>query len=317
MKMNYITQTHYTHISGSDGLALSVLRIEPADPERVRGIVQIVHGKNEHKGRYAELMRFLAENGFITVCNDHRGHGESVPDPSGLGYFGRNGAKMLVDDLHEITLEIKEYAAELCGRDDLPFAMLGHSMGSLAARCYLRRFDSELDKLLLLGCPAKSYFALPGLVGIKLMKHIHGERSTSKLVHTFVMTIPYELRFYREKLRNSWTCTDREAVIEQNNDPLCAYSFTLNGYEEMAKLAILTYKGGHRAKNPDIPIRFLSGKDDPCAKSRARLAEAVQILQKAGYTNVRFKMYSNMRHNILHEKQKERVFRDILKILCQ
>ena len=32
----------------------------------IRGIVQLVHGKNEHKGRYIAFMRFLASNGFLT-----------------------------------------------------------------------------------------------------------------------------------------------------------------------------------------------------------------------------------------------------------
>ena len=47
----------------------------------IRGIVQLVHGKNEHKGRYIAFMRFLASNGFLTIINDHRGHGESIIDP--------------------------------------------------------------------------------------------------------------------------------------------------------------------------------------------------------------------------------------------
>ena len=48
-----INETIYRHISGSDGLPLCVLRIEPEKPQDVKGIVQLIHGKNEHKGRYA------------------------------------------------------------------------------------------------------------------------------------------------------------------------------------------------------------------------------------------------------------------------
>lgn len=51
------------------------------DLKDIRGIVQLVHGKNEHKGRYIAFMRFLASNGFLTIINDHRGHGESIIDP--------------------------------------------------------------------------------------------------------------------------------------------------------------------------------------------------------------------------------------------
>ncbi len=76
-----LTETKYTHISGTDNLPLSVLRIEPENPADIRGIVQLIHGKNEHKGRYKAFMRFLASNGYLTIINDHRGHGESVIEP--------------------------------------------------------------------------------------------------------------------------------------------------------------------------------------------------------------------------------------------
>ena len=55
MKINSISETTYNHISGSDGLPLAVLRIEPENPEDIKGIVQMVHGKNEHKGRYVSI----------------------------------------------------------------------------------------------------------------------------------------------------------------------------------------------------------------------------------------------------------------------
>ena len=137
-----IIETTYQHISGSDELPIYVLRIEPEDPKNIKGIVQMVHGKNEYTGRYTGLMRYLAEQGYLTIVNDHRGHGESVLDASDRGYWYEGGFQALVEDLHEITQEVKQYAAEKCGRKDLPFTMLGHSMGSLAARCYIRKYDT-------------------------------------------------------------------------------------------------------------------------------------------------------------------------------
>ena len=120
-KMTNISETNYIHISGSDGLPLHVLRIEPENPEDIKGIVQIVHGKNEHKGRYALFMEYLASHGYLAVINDHRGHGESVLDESDRGYFYEGGFHALIKDIHEITLEVKKYTAEKCGKKHLPF----------------------------------------------------------------------------------------------------------------------------------------------------------------------------------------------------
>ena len=311
-ELKNIIETKYTHISGTDGLPLRVLRIEPDDPKRIKGIVQMVHGKNEHKGRYAPFMRYLASHGYLTVANDHRGHGESVECPEDRGYLYEGGCRALIEDTHEITLEIKKYAAEKCGRDDLPLVLLGHSMGSLAARCYIRKYDADIDKLCIIGCPSRSNKMRQGLLLLKFLESIEGKKARSRLADLLIIGVNYEFKFRKEGLKNAWTNTEREAVIEHNNDPLCRFRFTLSGYEEMMKMAMLTYSGGYTPQNPDMPIRFFSGKDDPCAISKRKLIEAMHLLRQIGYPDVHGKLYTNMRHDILHEKNKYRVYKDIL-----
>ena len=71
--------------SKCDGLKLGVTIFEPKG--KCKGIVQISHGMSEHKDRYYEFMQFLADNGYVSVIHDHRGHGESVKDKTDLGYF--------------------------------------------------------------------------------------------------------------------------------------------------------------------------------------------------------------------------------------
>ena len=296
-------------------MPLSVLRIEPEDPADIKGIVQIVHGKNEHKGRYIAFMKFLAAHGFLTIINDHRGHGDSVLYAEDRGYWYEGGYQALIEDLHEITLEVKEYAAEKCGKKDLPFVLLGHSMGSLAARCDIRKYDADIDKLCIIGSPSKSNMVKDGLRIIKVLKFFEGERYRSRLAKLLIMGVSYELKFRKEHLHNAWTNSEREAVIEHNNDPMCRFLFTLNGYEQMLNLSQLTYSGGYIPKNPYLSIRFLSGADDPCAISTVKFAEAMYILKKIGYSDVRGKIYRGMRHDILHEKNKIRVYNDILRFI--
>ena len=307
-----ITETKYKHISRSDALPLSVLRIEPENPDEIKGIVQIVHGKNEHKGRYRKFMRYLAVNGYLTIANDHRGHGESVLREKDRGYWYDGGYPALIEDLHEITHEVKKYAAKKCGRTDLPVIMIGHSMGSLAARCYIRKYDDEIDKLCIIGCPSKSSMVKEGLVILKILELIEGRRYRSRLAKLLIMGVSYEFKFRKEHLHNAWTNSEREAVIEHNNDPMCRFLFTINGYQEMLKMAMLTYSGGYIPKNPDMPIRFFSGEDDPCALSKKKLVEAMRYLQQLGYRDVHGKLYPGMRHDILHERFKILVFKDIL-----
>ncbi|MCR5387811.1 MAG: lysophospholipase [Lachnospiraceae bacterium] len=307
-------KNEYTHISKSDGLELSVLRIEPYDGAEIRGIVQLVHGMCEYKERYIPFMEFLAEHGFLTIIHDHRGHGKSIKSRDDLGYFYEGGYKALLEDIHEITLEIKSYAKELTGKD-LPLTLFGHSMGSMAVRCYIRKYDNEIDKLIVCGCPSEQSGAKAGLILVRLLKLFKGERNRSMFVAGLVMG-SYEKKFIKEGLPHAWINTDVEAVKEYNSNPLNNYLFTLDGFENLILLTLLTYTdGGYAMKNPALPIRFYSGEDDPCAVSREAFESAVSLLKKQGYKDVEGKMYPGMRHEILNQPERKIVFDDMLSFI--
>ncbi|MCR4945584.1 MAG: lysophospholipase [Lachnospiraceae bacterium] len=308
-------ETSYIHNSGSDGLPLSVFRTEPDDPAEIKGIVQLVHGMNEYKERYLPFMEYLTGSGYITVIHDHRGHGHSIKSADDLGYFYEGGYMALVEDIHEITLDTKEYAQKLTGKSDLPLILFGHSMGSLAVRCYIRQYDSDIDKLIVCGCPSYNPAAKPGLLLVKLFKKIKGERNRSMFIAGLVMG-SYEKRFQKEGVPHSWINSDLDAVRTYGADPLCNYLFTLNGFENLVRLTILTYTdGGYTMKNPKLPIRFYSGADDPCAVDERSFNAAVELLKKQGYTDVRGKMYKNMRHEILNEPEHQKVFDDMMQFI--
>ena len=87
--------------SEKDNLELEVCIIEPKGTPKA--IIQISHGMSEHKERYYDFMNYLAENGYICVIHDHRGHGASVINKSDLGYFYTENIDYIVNDLYQIT----------------------------------------------------------------------------------------------------------------------------------------------------------------------------------------------------------------------
>ena len=112
---------------------------EPAFPPV--GVVQISHGMCEYLERYEDFAAFLCQKGFVVCGSDHLGHGATASGPEELGYFGEKpgGAVLLPEDLHAVTRLAKERFP------GLPFFLLGHSMGSFAARRYLALYGDELD----------------------------------------------------------------------------------------------------------------------------------------------------------------------------
>lgn len=309
-----LNEYRYEHISETDGLPLSVLRIEPDTSRQIKGIVQLVHGMSEHKERYIDFMKYLAENGYITVIHDNRGHGESVSEKSDLGYLYEGGYEALIEDIHEITLETKKYVKEELGLEDHPYILLGHSMGSLAVRCYIKKYDDEIDKLCVLGCPSEQKGSKAGLKVIQAMIKAKGAKSVSKAADYLVMDSRLGKRF-KDEGKASWLNSDHEKVAEYLADPMCGFSFTLSGYVDLIKLTIETYDkktDGYAMKNPELKIKFFSGKDDPCAISYKDLRNAMLLLKHQGYKNISGKMYKGMRHEILNEPEHDRVYKDIL-----
>ena len=210
-----------------DGLPLSLMLVRPEG--EVRGLVQLAHGMCEHKERYRPFMEFLAERGCLCVINDHRGHGASVRSTEDLGYFYKDGDEALVRDLHQITLWM---------RDRWPgkkLALFGHSMGSLAVRAYADRYDKDIDALIVCGSPGENAAAGAGLALIRLLSVLFGERHHSSLVQK--MTIgAFAKRFPDAQHPSSWISANVDNVIAYEADPLCTFTFTLNGNRALMRL---------------------------------------------------------------------------------
>ena len=111
---------------------------------------------------------------------------------------------------------------------------------------------------------------------------------------------------------NAWVCSDPEVVRRYDEDPACGFTFTLNGFLALFDLLGSTYsEKGWQVKNPRLPIWFISGEDDPCMVNRKKFVDAMGLLQYVGYENVTYRLYPGMRHEILNEREKHRVFEDV------
>ena len=292
--------------SDFDGLIISAVIAVPS--EQINGVVQIVHGMNEHKERYYPFMDYLAGEGFITVIHDNRGHGKSLCNPDDLGFMFRSGGEGFVSDIAQLNRIVKETYPQL------PLFLIGHSMGSLGARCFLRENDDKINGLIVLGSPSYSRLSAPvRAISSELSKKL-GSRFRSEKIYDAAETLLN--RNFDHNVPHSWICSDRTVVDEFNSDPLCNFKYTLNGYEGLLYLLRRTYsKRGWQVKNPHLPIRFISGRDDPCMLSEKKFHKAVALLEKIGYESTSHRLFDDMRHEVLNEKNSIIVMKDIAKTL--
>lgn len=286
-----------------DGLEIGVLVVGPDTAPKA--VLQLSHGVCGCKERFLPFMEFMAQNGVACVAGDHRGHGSSVRSRDDLGYMYRGGYLALVDDLRMITDWIHS------NYPDVPVFLLGHSMGSMAARVYVKYDDSEIDGLVLCGSPSwnpasrlgRMVTGLMCLVGLSHVRMKGSQRLTSNR---------YNRRFASEGYQ-AWTCSDPEvrAAFAQNRD--CDFVLTANGSYNVMCMMGETYNDDRwTVSNPCLPIYFISGTDDSTMLSEADFHSSIQHICDKGYVNVSSALYPGMRHEVLNEIGKEEVWNDIL-----
>lgn len=281
----------------------------PPDGVKPIGVIEFVHGMCETRYRYAKAMKIFNNHGFICAITDLRGHGENILTTDDLGYFGDEGYKGLIDDVHEYTLYLKREFPKL------PLVLLGHSMGSLVVRTYLKKYSRDVDAVILSGSPSNNMFASPGKILIKIMAKFRGWHYRSPFIEHMVNG-PFEKAFAKEGIVNAWLTCDRHIVEEYNKDPLCGVPFTLNGYYGLMSMIQQVYgKTGWTCKNQSLPIMFMSGANDPCRRNDKAFKKAVAHLKHCGYPNTYYKLYDDMRHELFNELNNEVVYYDILKFL--
>jgi len=143
-----------------------------------RGVVLLLHGMAEHAARYEELQLYLAQQGYVAACYNHRGHGPDVPGHQ-LGYFADSqGWSHLVSDAEVV----RQALAAL--HPDVPFILLGHSMGSFIAREYALRYPEKLDALILSGTGwhPRPLCALGSIIA-RITCALGGKRKPAGLLH--------------------------------------------------------------------------------------------------------------------------------------
>ena len=97
----------------------------------------------------------LAEKGYYVVGHDHLGHGKSVTSKDKLGFFHESkGNTYVIGDIHHLRkITKKKYK-------DVPYFMLGHSMGSFLLRQYLGLYGDGISGAIVMGTGSKSNLLL-------------------------------------------------------------------------------------------------------------------------------------------------------------
>jgi len=280
------------------------------DVENPVCVLQIVHGMSEYVERYDEFAKYLNSFGIVVVGEDHIGHGKSVESKKDFGYFGeQDGWKHFVEDVEQLRKIVKEEYK------DIPYYIMGHSMGSFITRAWLKMFGEGIDGVVIMGTAGTNPALGAGKAIAKLIRTFKGGRHKSKLV-TMLAFGTYNDHIPNAKTYNDWLTRDDKVVEAYVKDTASGFVFTLSGYIDLFNL--LSYIQGDQWANSvpkDLPMLVISGDDDPVGSYGKGPVEVHDRLVNAGCSDVSLMLYEGMRHEILNEFGKEVVMEDVKKFI--
>ncbi len=295
----------------ADGLTeIHAVRWEP-EGGRAKGVLQLCHGMVEHIGRYADFAEYMAGKGFFVVGHDHLGHGESIRSPEYYGYFAsKHGSDVLVEDMHQVRMIAQQE------HPDVPYFILGHSMGSFLLRKYLSKHGEGLSGALIMGTGTQPDSLMRVGKGVcRVLSVFQGWKHQSKFVNNLVFSggsKHFEEEAKEDGGSDSWLTKDVELAERYGKDPKCQFCFTLNGFYNLFETVYYINQPENVDAIPKgLPIIFLSGEEDPVGNYGKGVEEAARIYKEAGIRDVSVKIYPGDRHEILNELDREDVYRDI------
>ena len=290
------------YFPSKDGLT-QIHAVEWIPEGEIKGCLQIAHGMVEHIERYDDFAAFLASKGICTVGHSHLGHGKSVVDKSKLGYFAApKGNACVIGDIHELrTMIQKKYP-------NVPYFMLGHSMGSFLIRQYLGLHGEGLAGAIIMGTGEQSDLIVAGgKMVCKVIAAFKGWEHRSRFVNSLVIGA------FEKEMGKGWLSKNTENVKKYAADPLSGFIFTLNGFYHMfdgiSKMNWLE-KGGKFPK--ELPVFFVAGSEDPVGAHGKGVETVYGRYLEKGAKDAKIKLYEGDRHEILNEYDKEVVFDDLL-----
>ena len=281
--------------------------VEWIPEEEPKAILQIAHGVTEYILRYEELAEFLTSKGIIVVGNDHIGHGSSIAENAKPMYFGPEGSfKYAVDDVNTLYKMIKEKY------ENIPYIILGFSLGSFIVRRFLIDYPDTVDGAILVGtgqiAPIK----------IKIAKFIakseakkHGEDNPTPMIKSLSFD-NYNKLFKPNRTDYDWLCLSKTSLDKYIKDEKRGKELSAGLFREM--LSGMEYTGNLeniKKMNKDIPIIFLSGEMDPVGEKGKSVKKAYSDFKKVGIEDVDMKLYKDLRHDILHEDNCVEIYNDI------
>ena len=195
---------------------------------------------------------------------------------------------------------------------DLPYILMGHSMGSFIVRLSAEKYNMH-DKLIIMGTGGPNPAATPGLAAIAVIKKVKGGRYISNFLQNLAFGT-YNKRFEGDGTYG-WLSNYEDVRNSFAADKFCNFRFTVSA---MGDLVTLNKESNtsrwFKSCVTQKPILLVSGADDPVG-DYGKGPKAVHDKLKANGADIKFVLYRGCRHEILNDKCRNNVIAEILNFI--
>ena len=299
----------FSFLSSDKKTQIHAIKVYPKD-KKITRILQIIHGMTEYIEKYLDFMEYLSSYGFLAVGHDQLGHGASYTKSEDQGYFGEPDPNLnLIEDIHKLKKITEEKYP------NLPYFILGHSMGSFLLRQYITIYTDNLAGVLLLGTGFVSPCATSlALRLISVWACFKGWKHKSNFIRGIISGPEIKKWDTTGKdLNRSWLTRDPEMAKKLIFDKKSHFVFTLNGYYGLLQCINYVCNNSNIVKvKSNLPILFLSGKCDLVGNYGKGVIKSAEIMRNIGSIDVTLKLIDNDRHELLNEIDRKDIYIYIL-----
>ena len=243
-----------------------------------RGIVLILHGINEHGGRYRHVAEALTDAGLACFAIDHRGHGLS------------GGPHGYIPDLQLAVADVNQLYHLIRARHPLLRPLIfAHSMGSLIGLGFVLGQPEGLRAIALSGTA------------------IHGERMASAWLVALLLLAAKVMPNARLSPRGPSEVLTRDEgkLREWGEDPLVEKRMWRIGTSAaLVRMGRHICASVHAIKTPLLALH--GGADSLTPASGARF-----LAENAASADVTLKIYPGLRHEVVNEIERAEVIAEL------
>ena len=212
---------------------------------------------------------------------------------------------MLIRDAETLTGLMRERYPEL------PYFLLGHSMGSLVARLYLTEMGDQLTGAILCGTVGPNPMAKTGVRLSDSVAHAKGMTYRSAMLSRMAFK-GYNRRIKPARSAFDWLTRDEKVVQLYESDEKCNFVFTAVGFRDLFTLVVQANSIKCYRQTPHgLPLLLIAGDCDPVGAYGEGVRQVANMYRTSGQKDVDVIFYKGGRHEILNEINRLDVFGDI------